>query len=135
MLFRSVSQSRYDHRECRLYHTENQDRSIDYKLELVTKHANILELLESRLVYWANIEASERAVIEMREIHDWVLAQKDNDVYKKILVTLTEIGTDVKSLIGFAKDTIGGVEDAKKKLEAIWRNARKTKAKEDKPNE
>lgn len=125
----------FDHRECRLYHTENQDRSIDYKLELVTKHANILELLESRLVYWANIEASERAVIEMREIHDWVLAQKDNDVYKKILVTLTEIGTDVKSLIGFAKDTIGGVEDAKKKLEAIWRNARKTKAKEDKPNE
>lgn len=94
-----------------------------------------MELLESRLVYWANIEASERAVIEMREIHDWVLAQKDNDVYKKILVTLTEIGTDVKSLIGFAKDTIGGVEDAKKKLEAIWRNARKTKAKEDKPNE
>ena len=106
----------FDHRECRLYHTENQDRSIDYKLELVTKHANILELLESRLVYWVNIEASERAVIEMREIHDWVLAQKDNDVYKKILVTLTEIGTDVKSLMILQKIQLVGWRTRRRNL-------------------
>lgn len=133
-LYKTLENLYFDHRTTRLYHTENPDRSIDYKIELVIPHNNILELLEKRLIHWAGIETAERNAKEMSEIYVWVKEQKEDNTSKKILSIVTEIGTDVKTLIGFAKDSMGEFTAVKTKLEAIWRNARKTKAKEDKPN-
>ena len=115
-LYKTLDNLNIDHRTTRLYHTENPDRSIDYKIELVIPYNNILELLENRLIHWAGIETAERNAKEMSEIYVWVKEQKEDNTSKKVLSIATEIGTDVKTLIGFAKDLMGELLSIKTKL-------------------
>ena len=52
--------------------------------------------------------------------------QKEDDTSKKILSIVTEIGTDVKMVIGFAKDLMGELVSIKTKLAAIGKRKAKT---------
>ncbi len=129
-LWKTLENLYFNHRTTRLYHTENPDRSIDYKIELVIPHNNILELLEKRLIHWAGIETAERNAKEMSEIYVWMKEQKEDSTSKKILSIVTEVGTDVKSLVGFAKDLMGELSSIKTKLTSIGK--RKAKPDENK---
>ncbi len=84
-----------------------------------------MELLENRLIHWADIETAERNAKEMHELYVWMKEQKEDDTSKKILSIVTEVGTDVKSLVGFAKDLMGELSSIKTKLTSIGK--RKTK--------
>ena len=125
-LWKTLENLYFNHRTTRLYHTENPDRSIDYKIELIIPHNNILELLENRLIHWADIETAERNAKEMHELYVWMKEQKEDDTSKKILSIVTEIGTDVKMVIGFAKDLMGELVSIKTKLAAIGKRKAKT---------
>ena len=116
----------FDTRTSRIYHTENGDGSIDFKLELEIQHNNINEIFETRLLHWARIETEELKAKEMHELYVWMKEQKEDDTSKKILSIVTEIGTDVKMVIGFAKDLMGELVSIKTKLAAIGKRKAKT---------
>lgn len=116
----------FDTRTSRIYYTENGDGSIDFKLELEIQHNNINEIFEARLSHWARIEADELKAKEMHELYVWMKEQKEDDTSKKILSIVTEIGTDVKMVIGFAKDLMGELVSIKTKLASIGKSKVKT---------
>lgn len=102
--------------DCRVYNTEFGKGYRDYLLELIIPNINILDHLEHRLMYWADIEKEEKKAKEMRELYVWMKEQKEDNTAKKILSIVTEIGSDVKSVIGFAKDLMGELSAIKTKL-------------------
>lgn len=129
-MWKALENLHIPHGACRLFHTEEVNGTIAYKLQLVIPHNNILELLEKRLTFWASAELEEQKAKEMHELYVWMKGQKEDDGTKKVLSIITEIGTDVKMLLGFAKDSMGEFATVKTKLETIWRAIRKTKPKE-----
>ncbi len=106
----------FEPEDCRVYNTEFGNGYRDYLLELIIPNINILDHLEHRLMYWADIEKEEKKAKEMRELYVWMKEQKEDNTAKKILSIVTEIGSDVKSVIGFAKDLMGELSSIKTKL-------------------